>query len=195
VLKQLVQTLASGGRDGAIALLTTLGLGLYGLMNAAQALIDGLNLAYRLPEQRGWMIRAAVTVAMALSGVVAVVVMIAVLIAISRLGSDMMALHGMIVWLSVPCAIAFAIWLLTMVYRFAPSRQHGQRHRVLPGAVTAVILGMAGSAGFALYAAHLANFTATYGLLASVAPILLWLQICGYVVLLGASVNAEFTDH
>ena len=63
----------------------------------------------------------------------------------------------------------------------------------LPGALAAIVLGLASSAGFALYAAHLANFTATYGVLASVAPILLWLQLCGYAVLLGAAVNAQLS--
>jgi membrane protein len=191
VLKQLAQALASGGQDGAIALLTTLGFGLYGLMNAATALIDGLNLAYDLPEQRNWFARATVASAMALAGAVAVVAMIAALLIFARLHEELIPVHGVIVWLAVPCALVFATCLLAMIYRFAPSQQHGQPHRVLPGAIAAVILGMAGSAGFAIYAAHLANFTATYGLLASIAPTLLWLQLCGYVVLLGAAVNAE----
>jgi membrane protein len=194
VLKQLAQALAGGGRDGALALVTTLGFGLYGLMNASQALIDGLNLAYRLPEQRSWLHRTATAAAMALAGAVAVVVTIAVLLVSSRLGAALIAVHRAIAWLTLLGTMVFGTWLLTMVYRFAPSRQTGHSYRLVPGAIAAVILGMASSAGFALYAAHLANFTATYGVLASVAPILLWLQLCSYVVLLGASVNAELTD-
>jgi|GEM_PF-5712740 len=192
VLKQLAQALASGRQEGAIALLTTLGFGLYGLMNGAQALIDGLNLAYDLPEQRTWFHRTTVASAMALSGAVAVVAMVALLLAFARLHAELVVVHGFIVWLAVPCALAFAVGLLAMIYHFAPSRQNGQPHRVVPGAVAAVILVVASSLGFALYAAHLANFTATYGLLASIAPTLLWLQLCAYMVLLGASVNAQF---
>jgi membrane protein len=191
VLKQLAQALAGGGRDGAVALLTTLGFGLYGLMNAAQALIDGLNLAYRRTEARSWLHRTAIAAAMALAGAVAVVAMIAVILVLSRFDALLMPLHPAIAWLTLLGGSVFVTWLLTMVYRYAPSGPRSDRQRVLPGAITAVILGLASSAGFALYAAHLANFTATYGVLASVAPILLWLQLCGYVVLLGAAVNAQ----
>jgi membrane protein len=194
VLKQLAQALAGGGRDGAVALVTTLGFGLYGLMNAAQALIDGLNLAYRRTEQRSWLHRTAIAAGMALAGALAVVAMIAVILILSRFDALLLPLHRAFASLTLLGVIVFVTWLLMMVYRFAPSGPHAHRQRVLPGAITAVILGLASSAGFALYAAHLANFTATYGVLASVAPILLWLQLCGYVVLLGASVNAQLTD-
>jgi uncharacterized BrkB/YihY/UPF0761 family membrane protein len=112
VLRQLAQALVGGARAGGAAAGHHAGTGLYGLMNAAQALIDGLNLAYRLPERRSWLRRMAVAV-----------------------------------------------------------------------------LSLGGSAGFALYAAHLGNFTATYGLLASVAPLMLCLRLCGYAVLPGAAVN------
>jgi membrane protein len=191
VLKQLAQALAGGGRDGVVALATTLGFGLYGLMNAAQALIDGLNLAYRRTEQRSWLHRTAVAAGMALAGAVAVVAMIAVMLILSRFDALLLPLHRAVATLTLVSVTGFVTWLLMMVYRYAPSGPHTQPQRVLPGAITAVILGLASSVGFALYAAHLANFTATYGVLASVAPILLWLQLCGYVVLLGASVNAQ----
>ena len=193
LLEQFAQALSGGGRDGAVALTTTLGFGIYGLMNAAQALIDGLNLAYRLPEQRRWFIRSGVALVMALSGAVAVVVMIAVLLLISRLGTFLPPVDRATAVFSLAGATAFVTWLLALMYRHAPSREPGRAQKVLPGAIAAVLVGLASSAGFALYAAHLANFSATYGVLASVAPILLWLQLCSYAILLGASVNARLS--
>lgn len=192
ILVQLAKALDSGSRDGAVALASTLVLGLYGLMNAAQALVDGLNRAYHLTEHRAWLHRTAIASAIALVGALAVVVMIAMLLLAGRFGARLVALHGAVVWLALPAGLMLAVAVLTLVYRFAPARERSQPHRVLPGAIAAVALGLAGSAGFALYAAHLANFTATYGILASVAPVLVWLQLCGYVLLLGASVNGEF---
>ena len=193
VLQQLALALEGGGHDGIVALVTTLGFGLYGLMSAAQGLIDGLNLAYRLPERRSWLHRTAIASAMALAGALAVVAMIAVILTLSRFDALLLPVHRLIVWLTLLGVLGFMTWLLTMVYRFAPSRLPDQRHLLLPGALAASVLGLASSAGFALYAAHLANFTATYGVLASVAPILLWLQLCGYAVLLGAAVNAQLS--
>ena len=190
VLKQLALTLVGGARAGGVALITTLALGLYGLMNASQALIDGLNLAYRLPERRSWLRRMAVAAAIAGAGAVTVVAMIAALLIAGRLGVGRIGVHRAAVGATLLGTMGLGIALLAMVYRYAPSRQHGNPHRVLPGAAAATILSTASSAVFALYAAHLGNFTATYGLLAGVAPLMLWLQLCGYAVLLGAAVNS-----
>ena len=53
---------------------------------------------------------------------------------------------------------------------------------------------IAASALFSVFAANFGNFGATYGGLAGVVVLMLWLQISVFVVLLGAELNAE-TEH
>jgi membrane protein len=60
-----------------------------------------------------------------------------------------------------------------------------------PGAVVAVLLWLAASAGFAVYTATFASYNKTWGSLAAVIVMLTWLWLTGMALLLGAEINAE----
>ena len=62
---------------------------------------------------------------------------------------------------------------------------------IYPGSLLAVLLWMAASAGFALYAAHFSSSNKTYGTLAGVIVFLVWLWISNLAVLLGLEFGAE----
>jgi membrane protein len=190
-IDQMAVVLAGGAREGAIAVLTAIGVGLYGLMNAAQALIAGLNLAYRLTERRGFFHRTGVTMAMAAGTTISVVALLTTLVLVGRWSKGLHEIHTAAVAVIFLGAAAFAILVTGQVYVHGPSRVRADPHPVLPGAVVAVVLSLIISAGFGFYAENFANFAATYGLMAGIAPIMLWLQLCGYALLLGAAVNAE----
>jgi membrane protein len=51
-----------------------------------------------------------------------------------------------------------------------------------------------GSAGFSLYVSHFGSYNKTYGTLAAVIVLMLWLYLTAYVVLLGAEIDAELTN-
>jgi membrane protein len=59
------------------------------------------------------------------------------------------------------------------------------------GAVVATLIWIGGSLLFALYASNFANFGKTYGPLAGVIVLLLWLYLSAFAVLLGAEINGE----
>ena len=58
----------------------------------------------------------------------------------------------------------------------------------------ASLLWLAASMGFSWYAASFGNFNETYGSLAGIVVLLLWLQISSYVVLLGAELASEIEE-
>jgi membrane protein len=62
---------------------------------------------------------------------------------------------------------------------------------VLPGAVLASLLLVAGSVAFSFYVAKLADYNATFGSLGAVVILLMWFFLSGYAVGLGAELNAE----
>jgi membrane protein len=91
-------------------------------------------------------------------------------------------------WLLLAGAMMFA---LSVLYRVAPDRAAPRFRWVSVGAVTATVLWLVASVGFSLYVSLFSSYGKTYGSLAGVVVLLLWLWITNYVVLLGAEMNAE----
>jgi len=80
---------------------------------------------------------------------------------------------------------------LAFVYRVAPDRDAPKFRWVSVGAVVATVIWVIASVGFSLYVSNFGSYAKTYGALAGVIVLLLWLFISAYIVLLGAEVNAE----
>ena len=59
-----------------------------------------------------------------------------------------------------------------------------------PVAVTAAILWMGASSAFRVFLRNFGNYNTTYGSLAAVVILLIWLWLSGLVFLLGAEINA-----
>ncbi|MEJ7707394.1 MAG: YhjD/YihY/BrkB family envelope integrity protein [Nocardioidaceae bacterium] len=63
--------------------------------------------------------------------------------------------------------------------------------RLRPLRRSAAVVWLIASLAFSLYVDNFGNYSKTYGSLAAVVVLLLWMWISFYVVLLGAEVNAE----
>jgi membrane protein len=59
------------------------------------------------------------------------------------------------------------------------------------GAVVATVVWAIASVGFSFYVSHFGSYNKTYGTLAALIILMMWLYISAYVVLLGAEINAE----
>jgi membrane protein len=62
------------------------------------------------------------------------------------------------------------------------------------GATVATVIWIAASVGFSYYVSNFGSYNETYGALAGVIVLLLWLYLTSFIVLLGAEINAE-TEH
>jgi membrane protein len=91
-------------------------------------------------------------------------------------------------WILIVVLVSVA---LAVLYRLAPDRQDAQIRWVSTGAIVATVLWLIASLAFSLYASNFSSYSKTYGSLAGVAVMLLWLWITSYAVLLGAEINAE----
>jgi len=80
---------------------------------------------------------------------------------------------------------------LAVVYRLAPDRDAPKFRWTSVGAVVATVIWVIASVGFSLYVDNFGSYGKTYGALAGVIVLLLWLFISAYIVLLGAEINAE----
>jgi membrane protein len=94
-------------------------------------------------------------------------------------------------WTSVRLPMAFLLNLgaLSILYYVAPEAK--QRFRwILPGAVTSTILWFGASQVFRYFLQNFGQYNKTYGSLATVVILMIWLWIWGLLFLLGAEINA-----
>jgi membrane protein len=90
-----------------------------------------------------------------------------------------------------PILAAVMIVGIGSLYRFAvPGRPVGWLGFLTPGTVVAMLGWLVVSALFAVYTANFASLSKTYGALATIVVVLLWLWLSSLLVLIGAEVDA-----
>jgi membrane protein len=83
--------------------------------------------------------------------------------------------------------IAVAYWL-------GPAEK-GRFQYLSPGSVVAAILIALGSVGFRLYVARFGNYNATYGNVAAIIILMLWMYLAGIALLVGCEINTILYRH
>ncbi|MEN8007595.1 MAG: YihY/virulence factor BrkB family protein [Candidatus Krumholzibacteriota bacterium] len=94
-------------------------------------------------------------------------------------------------WTSIRLPMAFMLNLmaLAILYYFAPEAR--QRWlSILPGAFTSTILWMIASSAFRVFLRNFGAYNKTYGSLAALVILMVWLWISGLIFLLGAEINS-----
>ncbi|QYX58283.1 YihY/virulence factor BrkB family protein [Roseovarius sp. SCSIO 43702] len=186
----------AGSREGGLGLAAVLGivLALYSASKGVGSLIEGLNVAYDEEETRNfiWLkvITFGLTLALILGVVLAIILMVAVPAALSfvELGSRVEMLVTGASWLLMLVLVAVALALL---YRFGPDRDQPEWSWLSLGSVLACVLWLVASIGFALYVSNFGSYNESFGSLAGVIVLLMWLWLSAFVVLMGAEFNAE----
>jgi membrane protein len=90
-----------------------------------------------------------------------------------------------------PVIVLVVITLFAILYWAAPNVKQPGFKWITPGGVLAVVVWVAVSALFALYASQFGSYNKTYGTLAGPVIFLVWLWLTNVAMLLGAELNAE----
>lgn len=186
----------AGSREGGLGLafVAGLALALYSASNGMGSLISGLNIAYDEREKRGFFRLKLATLALTLLLILGLVVGLAGVMALPPL----LAFLGLPVWLETTLSVlrwmvlaVLTITGLAAIYRWGPSRCNAQWAWLTPGAIVACALWLIGSVGLSVYLNNFGSYNETFGSMAGVIVLLLWLWLSAFVVLLGAELNAE----
>ena len=78
-----------------------------------------------------------------------------------------------------------------MLLYLGPDVDRPRWRLISPGAVTAVVVWLAASAGFAVYTANFGSYNKSWGTLSAVVITLVWLWLTSAALLFSAEVNAE----
>jgi membrane protein len=105
----------------------------------------------------------------------------------SGLGDTCRLVFDILRW---PILAALMIVGIGLLYRFSvKDGRRGWLGFVTKGAVVAMVGWLIVSAGFAVYTANFASYGKTYGALASIVVVLLWLWLSCLAILVGAEVD------
>ncbi|MHA6783043.1 YihY/virulence factor BrkB family protein [Pseudonocardia saturnea] len=185
---------APEGTALGIGLIVSVLLALWSASGGTANLMTAINLAYDEDETRGFVRLRGTALALTLGAIVFVLLALG-LVAVVPVVLDALSLGvvGTVIAQIVRWAllVGVVVGALAVVYRVAPDRDSPRFRWVSPGAVVATVLWVAGSIGFSLYVNNFGSYNATYGALAGVAVLMLWLYLTSYIVLLGAEINAE----
>lgn len=195
LLTTQLEAITSTGRGSlGVGLVVSLVLALWSASGGVGNLITAINLAYDEEETRGFVKRRALALGLTLAAIVFVVVAVG-LVAVAPAVLDSVVGDGPLRWgleaarwAGLLVAMAFALGVL---YKVAPDRDDPKFRWVSTGSILATVLWLVASLGFSLYVDNFGSYNKTYGALAGVVVLLLWLWLTMYVVLLGAEVNAE----
>lgn len=194
ITDQLNAVAGSSDRALGIGLVVSILAALWSASGGTMNLIKATNLAYDEKETRGFLKLRGTALALTLGAVVFVLLAVA-LVAVVPPVFDALGLGGvaLVVAQVVRWAllVALVVVALAVVYRVAPDRDAPRFAWVSTGALVATLLWIIGSLAFSFYVNNFGSYNKTYGALAGVIVLMLWLYLTSYIVLLGAEINAE----
>lgn len=177
-----------------IGLVVSVALALWSASGGIGNLITAINTAYDEDEDRGFIKRKLLALGLTLAAIVFLLVVIT-LVAVAPAVLDALVSSGPIRWLLEAARWVLLLLLimtaLAVLYRASPDRDAPKMRWVSVGAGIATLLWIAASVGFSFYVDNFSSYGKTYGALAGVVVLMLWLWISAYAVLLGAEINAE----
>jgi membrane protein len=197
VLEQAVVH-ASTAHAGVVAALVAGAVGLWSALSGIVMVEEALDMAYELPTDRSFLRKRIVAVPLLFASVVLGGVASALVVFGQPLGAYVAHHVGIggasfsIGWTALRwvVALAFVTVLLGILYHLAPNRPQRRVRLWSAGSLLATALWAAISLGFSYYTSSFGSYAKTYGALAGVAILIVWLYLTGVAIFLGAELDA-----
>jgi membrane protein len=165
--------------------------------SAITAVMEGLNRAYEVEEERPfWKVRGlAILLTLGLSLLIIVAMILLTfgpqiggwIAGYMGLGSLLEVAWNLLRW---PVIVCFLILAMAVLYYFGPDVEQEWKW-ITPGSVWAVLGWIVASLGFAFYVNNFGSYNKTYGSIGAVIVLLTWMYVTGFIILVGGEINAE----
>jgi membrane protein len=191
---QLTSIVDNSGSALSLGLAVSILAALWSASGGVSNLITAVNIAYDEVETRNFVKLKLTSLALTLGAILFVIVTVGLLavvpavIQVLPLGVVGTILAQIARWVLLLAVFAGS---LAVLYRIAPDRDAPRFRWVSLGAVIVTVIWAVVSLGFALYVNKFGSYDKTYGTIAGVIVLMLWLYLTCYLVLLGAEINAE----
>ncbi len=179
----------------------SIGLALWGVSGAFRSIMEAMNVMYEVEEDRpAWQVYG-ISIFISLAVIVLMLAAFGIVIFGGSIGGGLAGAIGLdsvfqTVWSIVQWPIVACIVLLTfaIIYFFAPAAK--QRFRwISPGAVLAFAFWLAFSLLFSFYVGNFGSYGATYGSLAGIIILMLYIYYSALIMLVGAEMNQVIEWH
>jgi membrane protein len=190
---QLTQIVNANSAGVSIVTVVAILLALWSASSGMAALVTGIHVAREREEPKGFVAKRGKALLLTLGAILFLAVVLFVIVAVPPLVSDAgLGKAGRVVFeiLRWPFLAVVMVVGIGLLYRFAVAKgARGWLGFLTVGAIVATLGWVVASGLFAAYTANFASYGKTYGALASIVILLLWLWLSSLVVLLGAEVD------
>ncbi|MGH8825275.1 MAG: YihY/virulence factor BrkB family protein [Jiangellaceae bacterium] len=194
---QLESIAGAEQRSLGIGLVVALGFALWSASGGIANLIKAVNVAYGTTDERNVVRRRLMALGLTLAAIVFVVAAVALVAVVPAVLNALDLpdwLHVVVEvgrWVGLVVTVLLA---LAVLYRVGPDRADGRFQWFSVGAIVALVLWLAASVGFSVFVDNFGSYAQTYGPLAGVVVLLLWLWLAIFATLFGAEINAVLED-
>jgi membrane protein len=196
---QLTSIINANTAGVSVTLVVAIALALWSASGGMAALVTGIHVAHERDEPKSFAVKRGKALLLTLGAMVFLGIVVFVIAALPPLLADWglgtagRVAFGVLRWPVLAFVMIVGIGLL---YRLSGTgRTRGWLGVVTPGAVVAMIGWLLVSALFAVYTGNFSSYSETYGALASIVVLLLWLWLSSLLVLVGAEVDGTASTH
>ncbi|MCG1010948.1 YihY/virulence factor BrkB family protein [Salinicoccus sp. ID82-1] len=193
-LEGIINDVMGGSSGGllSVGLLFTL----WSASNGMTALMNAFNVAYDIEDDRNFVVAKLWSLLFTIILALSILLTFVLIVFGEQIGNLLFGAIGLdqqfqFVWNLVrsllPVLLVFIVFLV--IYTTAPNIKL-QIKAVIPGAIFTTIAFLLASWAFSFYISNFSNYNATYGSIAGVIILILWLYITGVIIILGAQINA-----
>jgi membrane protein len=190
---QLTSIIKANTASVSVTLVIAIVLALWSASGGMAALVTGIHIAHERDEPKGFVTKRGKALALTLGAIVFLSIVVFLTSVLPSLLSDAgVGTAGRVTFnvLRWPVLAAVMIIGIGALYRFSvKDAPRGWLGFVTTGAVVAMVGWLIVSALFAVYTANFASYSKTYGTLATIVVLLLWLWLSSLLVLIGAEVD------
>lgn len=199
VIQQQAKAIAATGPSGmSFIIFGGILLALWSANAAMKAMFEAMNIIYREEEKRSVVTLNLESLVFTLGAfaiflaTLAVLVLVPILLAYVNLEGAFAKGFVVLRW---PLLYAVTVIYLVLLGRYGPCMRPERARWAIWGAAIGAALWIAVSIAFSWYVEHIGNLAATYGSLAALAGLMLWLWLSALAILIGMEFNRELEAH
>src|SRR5215218_105747 len=187
--EQLTSITANSGSALTWSLVVSILAALWSASGGVGNVVTAINIAYDEVEARGAVKTKLMSLGMTLAAIVFVLITFTLVAVVpSVLEALPLGVLGTVLAQVVRWGLLLGVFTgsLAVLYRIAPDRDNPKLRWVSLGSVIVTVIWVVVSVGFSIYVDNFGSYDKTYGAIAGVIVLMLWLYLTCFLVLLGA---------